>query len=145
MFGGTERRFEPDEAYEYASNGYNLLAAVIEEVAGMPYLDCMREKIFVPLEMRNTRPENIGRLDSLDTQRYYIDDGNAGKISLNTDKQFLEEIPIFYLNRGKDYAALTSFGVLYLELRPADSLSGNLFWYENRNESNPLTHTDLGF
>jgi CubicO group peptidase (beta-lactamase class C family) len=47
--------FEPDTKYEYTTSGYNLLGAAIEEVSGKSFGDYLRENIFLPLEMNDTR------------------------------------------------------------------------------------------
>lgn len=44
--------FKPNDEYLYSNDGYFLLARVIEKVTGMPYSQCIREKIFGPLDMR---------------------------------------------------------------------------------------------
>lgn len=46
--------FEPGTAYQYTTLGYNLLAAVIEQVTGMSYLDYVTNNIFKPLKMNRT-------------------------------------------------------------------------------------------
>lgn len=46
--------FAPGTAYAYSNTGYHLLGMLIEQVAGQPYGDFLRESIFVPLGMRDT-------------------------------------------------------------------------------------------
>ncbi len=46
--------FEPGTRYAYSSAGYNLLAAIIEQVTGKPYGRVLREKILTPLGMNNS-------------------------------------------------------------------------------------------
>jgi CubicO group peptidase (beta-lactamase class C family) len=48
-------KFEPGTKYEYTTSGYNLLGAAIEEVSGKSFGDCLRENIFLPLGMNDTR------------------------------------------------------------------------------------------
>ncbi len=48
-------KYEPDTKYEYTTSGYNLLGAAIEEVSGKSFDDYLRENIFRPLEMNDTR------------------------------------------------------------------------------------------
>lgn len=54
MFQDDSLRFEPGTSYGYSSFGYNLLGAVIEGASGMPYLQFMRERVFLPLGMTAT-------------------------------------------------------------------------------------------
>lgn len=46
---------EPGTRYNYSSYGYNLLGAVIEGASGQAYGDYMRENIWAPLGMTDTR------------------------------------------------------------------------------------------
>jgi CubicO group peptidase (beta-lactamase class C family) len=48
-------RYEPDTKYQYTTSGYNLLGAAIEEVSGKSFGDYLREHIFLPLGMNDTR------------------------------------------------------------------------------------------
>src|SRR5262245_50799821 len=47
--------YEPDTKWEYTTSGYNLLGAAIEEVSGKSFNDYLRENIFLPLGMNDTR------------------------------------------------------------------------------------------
>ena len=49
---------EPGSRFSYSSYGYNLLGAVIEQVAGQPYEDYMRDRIWAPLGMSSTRMDD---------------------------------------------------------------------------------------
>ena len=46
--------FEPGKGFSYSNAGYSLLALVIERVSGIAYEDFLRQRIFVPLGMRNS-------------------------------------------------------------------------------------------
>ena len=47
-------RFEPGTKFEYNNSGYFLLGAVIEELNGKSYAECLQEQIFDPLEMNSS-------------------------------------------------------------------------------------------
>jgi D-aminopeptidase len=49
-----EVNFPPGHGQIYCNGGYHLLSIAIERVAGMSLADFMRERIFEPLEMRDT-------------------------------------------------------------------------------------------
>jgi len=51
---GRELDFEPGESWSYSNSGYALLAAVVERASGRPYADFLQERIFDPLEMRDS-------------------------------------------------------------------------------------------
>jgi CubicO group peptidase (beta-lactamase class C family) len=45
--------FKTNEEHNYSNAGYFLLARVIEKVSGKTFSDCMKEKVFYPLGMKN--------------------------------------------------------------------------------------------
>jgi CubicO group peptidase (beta-lactamase class C family)/tetratricopeptide (TPR) repeat protein len=47
--------YEPGTKFQYTTSGYNLLGAAIEEVSGKSFNDYLRENIFLPLGMNDTR------------------------------------------------------------------------------------------
>ena len=47
--------FKPGERWEYSNNGYIVLGMIIEAVSGKSYGDFLRQGIFKPLGMKNTR------------------------------------------------------------------------------------------
>lgn len=53
--------FAPGSAWRYSNTGYALLALVVERITGRPFADVLRERIFVPLEMRDTYAHEEGR------------------------------------------------------------------------------------
>ncbi|HJR07824.1 MAG TPA: serine hydrolase [Pyrinomonadaceae bacterium] len=50
---------EPGTQYSYQTSGYNLLGAAIEEVSGKPFETYMRENLWLPLGMKDTRVDNV--------------------------------------------------------------------------------------
>lgn len=46
--------YEPDTRYLYSNVGYAILGAALGRAAGKPYVDYVRERIFLPLQMPNT-------------------------------------------------------------------------------------------
>lgn len=46
--------FAPGERYEYSNPAYDMLGPVVEAAAGMPFVDFVRQRIFEPLDMRNS-------------------------------------------------------------------------------------------
>lgn len=53
--------FAPGSAWRYSNTGYALLALVVERVTGQRFADVLRERIFVPLGMRDTYAHEEGR------------------------------------------------------------------------------------
>ncbi|MEL6555245.1 MAG: serine hydrolase domain-containing protein [Cyanobacteria bacterium J06621_11] len=46
--------FQPGEAWMYSNTGYNLAAAIVEQVSGQSFESFMQARIFEPLEMNST-------------------------------------------------------------------------------------------
>jgi serine beta-lactamase-like protein LACTB len=66
----------PGSKYSYSSYGYNLLAAVIEGASGQSFLTYIREKVFGPLKMESTMPDENARIIPHRT-RFYSADSNG--------------------------------------------------------------------
>lgn len=58
LFENFDLVAEPGTRYSYSSYGYNLLGAIIEAASGMSYGDYMRENVWQPLAMTNTRMDD---------------------------------------------------------------------------------------
>ena len=55
VFKTEPMQFEPGARWRYNNSGYILLGAIIEKVTGKKYADVVRERIFQPLGMADTR------------------------------------------------------------------------------------------
>jgi CubicO group peptidase (beta-lactamase class C family) len=55
LFAGFDLVAEPGTTFSYSSYGYNLLGAAIEEASGQTYGDYMREHVWSPAGMHDTR------------------------------------------------------------------------------------------
>jgi CubicO group peptidase (beta-lactamase class C family) len=49
-----EPEFEPGTQFRYNSSGYAILGRIIEVISGKPYEQFIRERIFVPLDMKDS-------------------------------------------------------------------------------------------
>jgi CubicO group peptidase (beta-lactamase class C family) len=58
VFADRSLLFEPGARYSYSSYGWILVSAAIEAAAHEPFLTFMREQIFEPLEMDDTRADS---------------------------------------------------------------------------------------
>jgi serine beta-lactamase-like protein LACTB len=58
IFKDDDLLFEPGTNYEYSSYNYSILSGVIEEITGDLYLRFMDQKIFEPLGMIHTIPDD---------------------------------------------------------------------------------------
>lgn len=66
---------EPGVKFDYQTSGYNLLGAAIEEVSGKSFDQHLRENIWAPLGMKNTRMDNVRNLTPNRVQRYELVNG----------------------------------------------------------------------
>ena len=56
---GTD--FPPGSHWRYSNTGYAMLAMIVEKLSGKPFGDFLRERIFVPLGMKNTLAYEKGK------------------------------------------------------------------------------------
>ena len=66
LIQNIDLKFEPGTAFEYSGIAYNLLAIICEKVSKKDFGDLLKERIFIPLEMNNTKHDK--NLD-IDTKR----------------------------------------------------------------------------
>lgn len=57
----TRGRFPPGTSWAYSNSGYVVLGLVVARVAGKPFGDFLRERVFAPLEMDRTLAYERGR------------------------------------------------------------------------------------
>ncbi len=75
VFDGTALLFEPGTQYHYATFNTVLLSAVLEAIAGEPYLKTMHHNIFTPLNMSATDAEYESANSNILADFYWNDDG----------------------------------------------------------------------
>ncbi|HEY0761823.1 MAG TPA: serine hydrolase domain-containing protein [Pyrinomonadaceae bacterium] len=71
-------RFAPGDDWEYSNSGYVLLASIAERVSGVPLALFLREEVFEPLGMRDTRLSEQARPEPKLSERakgYVLKDG----------------------------------------------------------------------
>lgn len=66
LINNIELKFEPGTAFEYSGIAYNLLAIICEKVTHKDFGNLLKERIFIPLEMKDTKHDK--NLD-IDTKR----------------------------------------------------------------------------
>ena len=66
---------EPGTRFSYSNSGYFLLGAIIEKASGQPYAQFLAQRIFIPLEMRDTAYEGHERSAARRAAGYSSTDG----------------------------------------------------------------------
>jgi len=118
IFRDDSLLFEPGTRYSYSSYGFNLISAVIEGASGRPFLQFMRDRIFVPLGMLSTEPEYPDSI-ILNRSEFYF----GGDVHTNAPT-----IDNSYKWAGGGFLSTTEDLVLYAN----EVMSGDMFTEEGR-------------
>jgi serine beta-lactamase-like protein LACTB len=78
IFAADSLMFEPGTDYSYSSYGWNLLSAVIEGAAGVPFLEFMRRDVFEPLGLRSIVAEHTDSI--LDWRAHFYERSDDGRL-----------------------------------------------------------------
>ena len=70
-------QYEPGTRYDYQTSGYNLLGAAIENVTGQTFEAYLRENVFAPAGMRDTRMDDVRGLVPNRVRGYDLADGEV--------------------------------------------------------------------
>jgi CubicO group peptidase (beta-lactamase class C family) len=62
--------FDPGTKWQYSNTNYVIAAAIVERVAGMPFMDFLRQRIFTRLNMTSVADFNAGPLQPQDAAPY---------------------------------------------------------------------------
>jgi CubicO group peptidase (beta-lactamase class C family) len=57
----TTAKFPAGTKWEYSNSGYAVLAMIVEKVSGKPFGEFLKERIFTPLQMKNTLAYEKGK------------------------------------------------------------------------------------
>ncbi|HKG14380.1 MAG TPA: serine hydrolase domain-containing protein [Pyrinomonadaceae bacterium] len=67
-------QYETGTRYDYQTSGYNLLGAAIENVSGKSFDEYLRENLFLPAGMKDTRMDDVRALVPNRVRGYELDD-----------------------------------------------------------------------
>jgi CubicO group peptidase (beta-lactamase class C family) len=74
MFASDSLEFEPGTRFGYSTYGYTLLSAAIESASGADFLTFMTTRVFRPLGLRHTGPDQIDSVMVDRAQKYDRDE-----------------------------------------------------------------------
>src|SRR2546430_6623465 len=77
QYADSELLFEPGSRFSYSTPGYVLLGAVIESVTNQSYADYMRQNIWGPLEMKDTRMDDPAEIIPDSVRGYRLIEGKV--------------------------------------------------------------------
>ncbi len=76
FFRDRPLRFRPGSKFEYSNSNFEILGAIIEQVSGKRYGDLLRERIFNPLNMKDSGLDSDELIVSHRAQGYAYKDGH---------------------------------------------------------------------
>ena len=101
--------FAPGEGFSYSNSGFNLLALLVERLSGVPFEDFLRQNIFEPAGMSNTRCCHIRR-DGVPFENYaQATVFENGKYVRDVDSEEDGEVVAFDGLNGDDYVYTNIF------------------------------------
>lgn len=62
FFADSTLQFQPGEKFRYNNSGYFLLGVIIEKITGKSYEEALQERIFTPLNMKNSGFDHHGTI-----------------------------------------------------------------------------------
>lgn len=69
-WAGKALDFEPGSKWQYSNTNYVIAAAIVERVAGVPFMEFLRTRIFTPLKMTSVVDYDAGPLAASDAGMY---------------------------------------------------------------------------
>lgn len=69
-WAGKALDFEPGTRWQYSNTNYVIAAAIVERVTGMPFMQFLRTRIFMPLKMTSVADFDAGPLGPTDAGMY---------------------------------------------------------------------------
>lgn len=141
IFRDDSLLFEPGTRYSYSSYGWNLLSAVVEHLAGVPFLTFMRTRVFEPAGLRHTIPEYPDSLIPHRSRFYTRNDGGPIVNAPYVDNSY-KWAGGGFLSTTMD---LARFGNLMLENRLLKPATRDLWWTSLRLRDGKETGYGIGW
>jgi len=69
-WAGKALDFDPGTKWQYSNTNYVIAAAIVERVAGMPFIDFLRQRVFTRLQMTSVADFDAGPLQQTDATAY---------------------------------------------------------------------------
>jgi CubicO group peptidase (beta-lactamase class C family) len=132
----------PGERYHYSSYGWNLISAVVQDAAGMPFLDYMQEVVFDPLGMTSTVAEHVDSIIYHRARHYEANRRDGTMLNAPYTDNSYKWAGGGFLSTASD---LVTYGSAYLGddfLRPETI---ELLWTSQRTTAGEVTNYGIGW
>jgi CubicO group peptidase (beta-lactamase class C family) len=96
--------FEPGTKWAYSNVGYLILGMIVERASGVPYADFLREQMFDPVGMRNTRVDDPNALVRARARGYRRAEDGGYSNAIFVD-------PRFVASAGGIYSTVDDLGI----------------------------------
>lgn len=141
IFAEDSLLFRPGSDYEYSSFGYNLLSAVVQGAAKVPFLEVVQNRVLRPAGMRHTSPAFTDSLIPHRTETYLEKQGGGRLRAPPVDVSYKWGSAGF-MSTAED---LVRFGQALLEHRLLSSENVRTLWTPTATTSGDSTGYALGW
>ncbi len=141
IFENDTLLFEPGTQYSYSTYGWNLISAVMQGAAGIPFLRFMRQRVLDPLGMRETVGEFVDSIIPY-RARFYIR-GEDGRV---VNAPFVDNSNKWagggYLSTARD---MVRYGSSYLDHAILEPATVDLLWTSQHLRDGEATDYGMGW
>ena len=132
---------EPGTQYLYSSYGWNLISAVVAGASGMPFLDYMRQEVFLPFGMLDTVADHP---DSLIAHRvrFYVRDSTGTLLNAPAVNNSYKWAGGGFLSTPLD---IVRFGLAHLDYTHLDSTAQSLLFTEQTTTGGESVNYGFGW
>jgi serine beta-lactamase-like protein LACTB len=132
--------FEPGTQFSYSTYGFDVLGCVVEGAAGKPFMDVIRELVFVPAGMTHSRDDDPSAIIANRAAGYTQIDGqlrNATHIDMSN------RLPAGgYLTTASD---LARFGAMFMDCKLVSCATRDAMLVETKLKNGDIVNYGLGW
>lgn len=132
---------KPGSKYAYSSYGFNLISAVMQTVAGKPFLELMDDELIKPLGLLHTGPDMVSDIIP-DRTGYYVEDLQGNVVNAPAVDNSYKWAGGGFLSSATDLCRFAN-ALLGEDFWTADTRK--LFITSQKDDSNKETHYGIGF
>lgn len=141
IFAADPLLFRPGTDYQYSSYGWNLVSAVVQSASGVEFLTFMTQRVFQPLGMRDTVPDQVTPIIP-HRSSYYRHDAEGGIVNAPFVDNSYKWAGGGFLSTPED---LVRFGFGYIRDPLLEPETVELLFTPQRLESGETTGYGIGW